>query len=171
MPEPKELVINTTPLISLISATGSLDMLPLLYSRVWVPFEVCKEIQAGGTDGFAISEFEKMTWLHKQDQSTKIPLLLQNSLDSGEAAVIQLALQQDIPLVAIDEIVGRRFARLSGLTLTGSLGILLKAQKLGYPVSMPDAIRRMRQRGIWLSDKVVDFALGETDKPAKNRLI
>ena len=45
MPEPKELVINTTPIISLIAATGALDMLPLLYSRVWVPFEVCQEIQ------------------------------------------------------------------------------------------------------------------------------
>lgn len=161
MPEKKELVINTTPLISLIAATGSLDMLPLLYSRVWVPFEVCMEIQAGGTDRFAISEFETMTWLLKHDQPTKIPLLLQNSLDSGEAAVIQLALQQNIPLVAIDENVGRRFARLSGLTLTGSLGILLKAQKLGYPVSMTVAIKRMRQRGIWLSDKVVDFVLRE----------
>lgn len=119
------------------------------------------EIQAGGTDGFAITEFETMTWLLKHDQPTKIPLLLQNSLDSGEAAVIQLALQQNIPLVAIDENVGRRFARLSGLTLTGSLGILLKAQKLGYPVSMTVAIKRMRQRGIWLSDKVVDFVLRE----------
>ena len=61
MLEKKELVINTTPIISLIAATGSLDMLPLLYSRVWVPFEVCKEIQAGGVDGFAISEFDKLT--------------------------------------------------------------------------------------------------------------
>jgi hypothetical protein len=30
MPEAKELVINTTPIITLIAATGSLDMLPLL---------------------------------------------------------------------------------------------------------------------------------------------
>ena len=164
MLEKKELVINTTPIISLIAATGSLDMLPLLYSRVWVPFEVCKEIHAGGVDGFAISEFDKLTWLHKQQQPTKIPLLLQNSLDSGEAAVIQLALQQGIYLVAIDENVGRRFARLSGLTLTGSLGILLKAQKQGYPILMTEAIRRMRQRGIWLSDKVVDFALREAEE-------
>jgi predicted nucleic acid-binding protein len=59
MPETKELVINTTPIISLIAATGSLDMLPLLYSRVWVPFEVCREVQAGGTDGFASTEFEQ----------------------------------------------------------------------------------------------------------------
>jgi|GEM_PF-3747814 len=37
---------------------------------------------------------------------------------------------------ADDENVGRRFARLSGLNLTGSIGILLKAKKLGYPISM-----------------------------------
>ena len=161
MPETKELVINTTPIISLIAAAGSLDMLPLLYSRVWVPFEVCREIQAGGTDGFASTEFEQMAWLHKQSQPVTIPMLLQNSLDTGEAAVIQLALQEGIALVATDESVGRRFARLSGLSLTGSLGILLKAKKLGYPILMKDAIQRMRQRGIWLGDKVVEFALRE----------
>ena len=94
MPEKKELVINTTPIISLIAATGSLDMLPLLYRRVWVPFEVCREIHAGGADNFAVTEFEQMNWLHKQNTPIKIPVLLQNSLDSGEAAVIALALQE-----------------------------------------------------------------------------
>lgn len=161
MPEAKEIVINTTPILSLIAATGSLDMLPLLYSRVWVPWEVCQEIQVGGSDGFAVTEFTGEDWLYKQTQAISISALLQNSLDSGEAAVIQLALQQGIPLVAIDETVGRRFARLSGLTVTGSIGILLKAKSLGYPVTMTEAIRRMRQRGIWLSDKVVEFALRE----------
>ncbi|MDP3878614.1 MAG: DUF3368 domain-containing protein [Methylobacter sp.] len=161
MPEKKVLVINTTPIISLIAATGSLEMLPLLYRRVLVPVEVCREIEAGGADGFAITEFERMTWLDKQSQPTPIPLLLKNSLDAGEAAVIQLALQQGITLVAIDETVGRRFARLSGLTITGSIGILLRAKQLGYPLSMAEAIGRMRQRGIWLGDTVVEFALRE----------
>ena len=63
--------------------------------------------------------------------------------------------------MAIDETVGRRFARLSGLSLTGSIGILLKAKKMGYSLSMTEAIRRMRQRGIWLGDKVVEFAMYE----------
>lgn len=159
MPETKELVINTTPILALIAAAGSLDMLPLLYRRVWVPCEVCREIQAGGTDDFAIPEFEGASWLHKQTLPVTLSPLLRNSLYSGEAAVIQLALLHDIPLVAIDETVGRRFARLSGLTVTGSIGILLRAKALGYPLSMVEAIRRMRQRGIWLSDNVVEFAL------------
>jgi len=154
-------VINATPILALIAAAGSLDMLPLLYHRVWVPWEVCREIQAGGVDGFAIPEFDRASWLHKQAQPVTLSPLLRNSLDQGEAAVIQLALQHDIPLVAIDETVGGRFARLSGLTVTGSIGILLRAKTLGYPLSMAEAIRRMRQRGIWLSDNVVEFALHE----------
>jgi predicted nucleic acid-binding protein len=161
MPNSKELVINTTPMLALIAAVGSLDMLPLLYRRVWVPWEVCREIQAGGSDGFAIPEFERAGWLHKQNHPVTLSPLLRNSLDLGEAAVIQLALQQGLPLVAIDETVGRRFARLSGLTVTGSIGILLLAKTLGYPLSITEAIRRMRQRGIWLSAKVVEFALRE----------
>ncbi len=161
MPDPKELVINTTPILALIAAAGSLDMLPLLYRRVWVPWEVCREIQAGGSEGFAILEFERDEWLHKQTHPVALSPLLRNSLDLGEAAVIQLALQHGIPLVAIDETVGRRFARLSGLTVTGAIGILLRAKSLGYPLSMAEAIRRMRERGIWLSSKVVEFVLRE----------
>jgi len=44
-------------------------------------------------------------------------------------------------------------------TVTGSIGILLKAKSMGYPVSMPDAISRMRERGIWLGNDVIRFAL------------
>ena len=64
-------------------------------------------------------------------------------------------------MVAIDEAVGRCFARLSGLTVTCPIGILLRAKKLGYPLSMMEAVRRMQQRGIWLGDKVIEFALHE----------
>jgi predicted nucleic acid-binding protein len=63
------------------------------------------------------------------------PLLL-NSLDLGEAAVIQLAINENIQTVCIDEAAGRRVARLSGLSLTGTIGILLRAKKEGYPISV-----------------------------------
>jgi len=31
------------------------------------------------------------------------------------------------------------------------VGVLLKAKSIGYPVSMQEAVRRMRERGIWLT--------------------
>jgi len=90
-----------------------------------------------------------------------VPLLLQNSLDRGEAAVIQTAIHLGLPLVCIDETVGRRVARLCGLDVTGAVGVLLKAKRLGYAVSIPEALKRMRAQGIWLADPVVQFALAQ----------
>ena len=64
-----------------------------------------------------------------------------------------------LPLVGIHETAGRRIARLCDLTLTGSVGMLVKAKQLGYGLHMPDALQKMRHQGIWLSERVVQFAL------------
>ena len=93
------------------------------------------------------------------EEPVLLPPYLQNALDLGEASVIQTALQQGIPRVCIDETIGRRIARLSNLDVTGSIGILLKAKSMGHPLSMPDAISRMRECGIWLGNDVIRFAL------------
>ncbi len=52
--------------------------------------------------------------------------------------------------------------RIALTAATGSLEVLrvlLKAKSIGYSVSMPEAIGRMRERGIWLSNAVISFAL------------
>lgn len=82
-------------------------------------------------------------------------------MDRGEAAVIQLALIEGVRTVCIDEVVGRRVARLNGLSVTGSIGVLLRARRQGHGVSLRAAIDRMRARGMWLGDDVVRFALRE----------
>ncbi len=163
---PKDLVINTGPIISLVAALGELSVLKSLYQRVVVPFEVCQEILVGGHSRFAVPEFEDAIWLHRWPSPVEISPILLNSLDQGEAAVIQIALTKGIRTVCIDESMGRRVARLHGLSVTGTIGVLLKAKKYGYPFSMREAIQKMRSSGIWLSKSVVDFALfhaGETN--------
>ncbi|NUO82132.1 DUF3368 domain-containing protein [candidate division KSB1 bacterium] len=161
MPKTEEIVINTSPLIAIMAAVGDLEILRTLYKNVFVPFEVCEEISAGGTEGFGIEPFEQAIWLKKWSHPLQINPLLSNSLDRGEASVIQLALDQNIDTVCIDETVGRRFARLSNLSVTGSMGILLRAKREGRPISIRAAIQKMKEQGIWISDRVVAFALRE----------
>jgi predicted nucleic acid-binding protein len=164
MPETQEIVINTSPIIALVAAIGNLSVLQI-YRKVWVPFEVGLEIAAGGTAQFALAEFNAAHWLQKGEQPINISADLLNTLDRGEAAVIQSAMDQKIQTVVIDEATGRRIARLNGLFVTGSIGILLRAKREGYQFSMQQAIDHMKARGIWLSDRVVTFALmqaGET---------
>ncbi|MCC5621243.1 DUF3368 domain-containing protein [Nostoc sp. CHAB 5715] len=134
-----------------------------MYTQVLVPFEVCQEILAGGASGFAVSEFEDADWLQKlQIPLNNISPFLLNSLDLGEASVIQLALNENIQTVCIDESAGRRVARLSGLSITGTIGILLRAHREGYPIDIKQAIDRMIARGIRLSETIINFALKQT---------
>jgi predicted nucleic acid-binding protein len=159
MPSTSQFVINTSPLIALVAALGELKILQSLYTDVLVPFEVCEEILIGGTTGFAVTEFQSASWLQKQSSPLNISPFLFNSLDLGEASVIQLALNQNISTVCIDEAVGRRIARLSGLSVTGSIGILLRAKREGYPLSIKIAIQKMLNHNIRLSQTVIDFAV------------
>lgn len=166
MPNTDRIVINTSPLIALVSAWGDLAPLASLYEQVFVPFEVCQEILQGGAQNFAIPEFQRATWLDKQPTPLSISPLLLNSLDLGEASVIQLALNQAIATVCIDEATGRRIARLSGLSLTGSIGILLKFKRQNPSFSIKQAIAKMQVHQIRLSQTVINVALqqaGEAD--------
>jgi predicted nucleic acid-binding protein len=159
MPETTQLVINTSPLIALVAAWGDLTRLSSLYEQVFVPLEVCREVLRGGTSQFAVPEFNQANWLKKQTSPLKISPYLLNSLDLGEASVIQFALDQNLSTVCIDEPVGRRVARLSGLNLTGSVGILLKAKKEDPSLSVRTAIDNMLNHNIRLSRTVINFAL------------
>lgn len=60
MPDRSKIIVtNTTPLIALTAATGNLDILRQLYTRVVVPYEVAAEIKVGGKEAFGLEVFEQ----------------------------------------------------------------------------------------------------------------
>ena len=161
MHETREIVINTGPLIALTAALSDLRIVQHLYTRVLVPFEVAQEILVENSARFGAVEFNAAAWLEKKTVPVTLSLSLKNTLGPGEAAVVQWALDEKIGVVCIDETVGRRVARLHGLRVTGSLGILIRAKQEGFPVVLAHTIRCMRDKGIWLSEGLEALALKE----------
>jgi predicted nucleic acid-binding protein len=161
MHETKELVINTGPLIAMVAAFDNLQILKKLYRRVVVPYEVRQEILAAGKGGFAAAQFSAATWLEHLNTPQQISPHLINTLDRGEASVIQAAIDLKIQTVCIDEAVGRRIARLNGLQLTGSLGILVRAKKELGGFSVTAAIASMRRKGIWIGEDLAKLVANE----------
>jgi len=156
-----DIVINTGPILALVAALGSLDILASLYRHVVVPKEVANEILAGGPDALGVIEYRGASFLSKQDRKIHINPYLANILDLGEASVIQTALNENIATVCIDESSGRRIARLHGLNVTGSIGVILRAKSLGFCSEMDIAtlIKRMRSYGVWISPQTELAAL------------
>jgi len=151
----REIIINTGPIIALTAAVGSLSWMGQLYDRVIVPGEVFDELLAGGplanecglvlSAGGAFAVREKMGSIRKS---------LLGELDLGEASVLETALTGAVSTVAIDEVAGRRIARIYGLKVTGSLGILVRAKKEGIIKDLRICIQSMKAHGVWISDEL-----------------
>ena len=158
----RENVINTGPVIALVAATGSLNWLAALYRIVTIPHEVFAEIDAGGPDNpEAAAVLAATDVIRLLEPADSISVALLHELDLGEASVIHAALAHHIPTIAIDEKAGRRIARLNGLKVTGSLGILIRAKKQGLIDNLTECIARMRDKGIWISPSLIQQALIE----------
>ncbi len=155
MPTPERLIIcNATPIISL-SLVGHLVLLEKLYSEVIVPPAVAAEVLAGGYRRVGVSEFQQASWLKQRPLTDPRRADLLVDLDRGEAEVIALAQELNADLVIIDERLGRRHARRLGLSITGTLGVLLKAKQAGFVPELAPLVTRLRQGSIHLGDSVV----------------
>ena len=154
----KKLVINTGPIIALIAALNNLEILNRNYDKVIVPQRVIQEILAKGRNRVDARIFLEDEFITKIKKYVEINTFLKNTLDSGEASVIQTALNENIRTVCIDESAGRRIARLNNLKLTGSLGIIISAINNGENIDLEKAINNMRSNGIWISEKLKEKA-------------
>lgn len=158
MPDTQRIVIsNTTPIISL-AVIQKLHLLQLLYGEVWIPTAVEDELSAGGMRAGA-SELQSASYIRTVPLNDPQRARLLSDLDRGEAEVIALALEHQADLVIIDEQLGRRHAQRLGLTLTGVLGVLLRAKQQGYLTKIEPEIIQLRQAGIRLGDNLIERVL------------
>lgn len=159
MPErTRTVVVNTTPIIAL-ALIGQLDLLQHLYGEVVIPPAVQAEVLAGGPGSIGVAELQEANWIQTVSMQDPRRADLLSDLDRGEAEVIALAQELNAELVIIDERLARRHAKRLGLTLTGTLGVLLKAKERGFVPAVGPLIDQLRQGDIWLDDALVAEAL------------
>lgn len=77
--------------------------------------------------------------------------ILETSLDKGETSALALALENKHSLVIINEEKGRKLAKQLGITVTGTLGVLLDAKFTGHIASLKSTINKIKQTNFRLS--------------------
>jgi predicted nucleic acid-binding protein len=83
-------------------------------------------------------------------------------LGRGESEAIHLAKERNANLILLDDKKARRVAEEHGLTVTGTLGILLIAHQKGF-VEMPAILRDLLRCGFRLSEKLAAQILADLD--------
>lgn len=148
----EKIVINTSPLLA-FSKMQAFDPIGQLPFEFICPAEVENEILIGAKQGYDV---RIPSWL--KIETLKLPLssLTIASLDVGEAAVIQLALEQNIETVCIDELKGRRAANAVGLNVVGSLGLLGKAKTKSLIAEVKPFLEKAIQAGIYYDENLIE---------------
>jgi predicted nucleic acid-binding protein len=113
----ERIAINTGPLIALGKMQALAIIAQLPYEFI-CPAQVEAEIMDGVALGYPVA---LPAWVNALSLQTPLTPVTSLALDDGEAAVIQLALEQRLTRVCIDELKGRRAALSVGLRMRKTL--------------------------------------------------
>ena len=147
---------NTTPLITL-AGVGLLELLPILYDKVWAPRIVLDEYQAKAPP--TEPDLAQVSWLTVVDAVIIDPTL--PLLDAGEAAALSLAQTIGARLILLDERKARRIAARIGLQVAGTLAVLLRAKQQGLIAAIRPYITQMQSQGRRLHPDLITHLLEE----------
>ncbi|MBC8264909.1 MAG: DUF3368 domain-containing protein [Anaerolineales bacterium] len=149
-------VSDTSPVLNL-AIVGHLSLLRQQFGRIWIPPAVIEELRVKDTKGHekeedlpgsrAVREAIGADWLRVEEvEDHTLVKILRRDLDGGEAEAIALALQMKANRVLLDEREGRRVAKSLGLKVTGVLGVLLRAKRLGHLLSLQEAMEQLQEQ-------------------------
>ena len=153
-------VSNAGPLIHL-ARIGRLNLLKEIFGKIIIPRTVKVEVidkgkEIGKPDAFLI---DAVDWIKVMDDPSNADQLAEKvGIHFGEACAILLAKSLNVP-VLLDDSDARKFALGLGLEVVGSVGIIIKAVRLGL-ISKEEGLKDLEKLAnvMWLSVNVYEKA-------------
>jgi len=150
--------INASPLIFL-SRAGLMDFLQLEGNQIVVPKPVAEEIQRRGSDDPTVQAIEKTKWLCVVEPPPIPDTIRAWDLGVGETSVLAWSSHNPGTVIIVDDLAARRCAASHGISVRGTLGLVLTAKKRGMIPEARPVLEKLRQSGMYLSDRILNQAL------------
>lgn len=123
-----KVISNSSPLIN-FAALNRFDVLYSLYGTIYIPDAVYHEVVIAGRGEPGAVEVERSAWLQQESVSNPSLVAALHELGPGESEAIALAVENVGSLLLLDDHRGRLIASRLGLTIVGTLGVLLIAKR------------------------------------------
>jgi predicted nucleic acid-binding protein len=154
------IVSNTTPISNFLHL-GQMEILKTIFKKLHVPMAVHSEIEAffSGDDQWQKCLDEGYIIRTEIQTSPKIKELMIH-LHIGEAEALCLCIENNAKLCLIDDKDARIIAGLNNIPISGTLGVLMKAKKMGIIESVKDLMDRLRtEHHYWINDAMYNKIL------------
>jgi predicted nucleic acid-binding protein len=129
-----KIIISDTSCLIALTKIGNQDILHQVCQTALITPEIAMEY------GEELPAWIMVTPV-RDSEKTK---LIQKNLDPGESSAIALALETKEPLLILDDAQARSFALELGLTITGTLGILIAAYRQGIIADLNPIIASLK---------------------------
>jgi predicted nucleic acid-binding protein len=154
----ERIVVNASPLI-LLTKIDATALLKEIASEIAVPAAVQAEVEAGALDPSSFAGLFAQKWLRVVPDRTLSEEIVEWDLGAGESQVLAFASQDSGWEAALDDLDARRCAAALGISVTGTLGVLLRAKDAGLISAARPFVERLLHVGAHLSDELVERAL------------
>jgi predicted nucleic acid-binding protein len=146
-------IVSDTSCLILFYKIGELDLLKKLFGKLHITDSVLKEFNQKIPD-----------WIEVVELTTDLQKGLSSYLDKGEATAISLAAEHENSLLIIDEIKGRKAAKEMGISVTGSLGVLVAAKNKGHIQTVKPLIEKIQKTNFRISEELIERVLDKVNE-------
>ena len=146
MPKP---IISDTSCLIVLSNIGELQLLQKIYGSIITTKEVAEEFSEA-----------LPFWIEVKSATSKYyQQILEIQIDKGEASAIALALEIPNCILILDDLKARKIATHLGLTITGTIGVLIKGKLQGHLTSIKPSLEKLSKLNFRISDDLIMAAL------------
>ncbi len=147
-------IISDTSCFIVLTNVGELDLLQKVYGQIITTPEIATEF------GEPLPEWVEIAEVKDKYRQT----ILELQIDKGESSAIALALETPDSVVILDDYKARKIAERLGVTLTGTIGVIIKAKLNGTISSIKPILEKIKQTDFRLSGEIETQALKEADE-------
>ena len=137
-------IISDTSCLILLEKIGELSILNKLFGNITTTSEVAEEFGQQLPPWFEI----------KEPKDKNYQAIIEASVDKGEASAIALAIELDDCLLIIDDLKGRKFAQQLGLTIIGTIGVIVDAKLAGIIPSVKPILSKIKSTNFRITEKL-----------------
>ena len=149
-----KIIISDTSCLIILNKIGELDLLRQLYNTVTITQDILLEYGEQLPD-----------WIEVQQANDQYrQQLLEMQIDKGEASAIALALETADNIVILDDWKARKLAERLGISVTGTLGVIIKAKNNGLIPSIKPYLDKIRETNFRISEELEQIALKEANE-------
>jgi predicted nucleic acid-binding protein len=147
-------IIGDSSALVALAVVNQLELLEKLYDRLYIPQAVFDEVtQIGKPQSDKLRQF-------LQSKVKRVNLTLtQLGLGLGELEAITLYKELDADVLLIDDNRAKKYASLNGVTVIGSLGVLVKAKEKGHIEKVKTLLEELQKSEVYISHKLIEKVL------------